>query len=395
MTRSDPGTGLESTPKSTICAARGALGEATLRTDRLTLRPQAIGDADVFHRLWSERDERVPAHRKLDAEGRPTVSDIATHIAGEKSAHSDLLTVVDRSTGDVHGYCGLIFEGNGSDDEPEIAFELLREVHGRGYATEAGRAVLAWASRAGYARAWASVWEWNIASRRVLEKLGFVDSCRDRAPSEHGRNILTVAVLSATLAAGRGAGSGMPDEQVIVVEHDDLSEPQLTALSELFDVEYSSDHGPWDPDRPYGYSPADVHTIVTQGETAVAHVGFQRRRIQVGTLEIAVAGTGGVLVHPAHRSSGVGRRVMSRAQSAMLDDDRIEFGYLGCREEVVPFYERTGWSRINAVERHASMTDPHATVTSAAGPILVFAAARGAQHQAWPDGDIDLRGTPW
>jgi len=41
---------------------------------------------------------------------------------------------------------------------------------------------------------------------------------------------------------------------------------------------------------------------------------------------------------------------MSHAQQAMRDDDRVSFGYLGCREEVVPFYERTGWSRVNAVE---------------------------------------------
>lgn len=184
-------------------------------------------------------------------------------------------------------------------------------------------------------------------------------------------------------------------EQLIVVEHVDLSESQVAAMSELFDIEYSSEHGPWDPDRPYGYSPADVHTIMLLGSTAVAHVGYQRRRIQVGTREITVAGAGGVLVHPAHRSGGVGRRVMSHAQSAMRDDDHVEFGYLGCREEVVQFYERTGWSRVHAVERHVSMTDPRVTVTSAAGPILVFAAVTGSQRHPWPHGDIDLRGTPW
>ncbi|MFJ2541761.1 GNAT family N-acetyltransferase [Microbacterium sp. NPDC087589] len=395
MNRSDPDIGLEPTPQLTIRAARGALGEATLRTDRLTLRPQEVGDAEVFHRLWGERDERVPAHRKLDADGRPTVSDIATHIAGAKSARSDLLTVADRSTGDICGHCGLIFEGNGSVEEPEIAFELLRDVHGRGYATEAGRAVLAWAVSAGFARIWASVWEWNIASRRVLEKLGFVDSGREMTPGEHGRNILTVAIHQETPATGRGAGILMPGEQLIVIEHGDLSESHVAALSTLFDIEYSSEHGPWDPDCPYGYSPADVHTIMFRGSAAVAHVGFQRRRIHVGTREIAVAGTGGVLVHPAHRSGGVGRRVMSHAQSAMRDDDHVEFGYLGCREEVVPFYERTGWSRVHAVERHVSLSDPHATVTSAAGPILVFAAATEPQNRPWPHGDIDLRGTPW
>lgn len=185
------------------------------------------------------------------------------------------------------------------------------------------------------------------------------------------------------------------NDRLVVVEHDALSGSQLAALSELFDSEYLADHGEWDPDRPYGYSPADVHTIVFRGPMAVAHVGFQRRRIQVGTREVGIAGTGGVLVHPSQRSGGVGRLVMSRAQQAMRDDERVEFGYLGCREEVVSFYERTGWSRVHAVERHVSMTDLDATVTSSSGPILVFPAATDGRDQGWPEGDIDLRGTPW
>lgn len=184
-------------------------------------------------------------------------------------------------------------------------------------------------------------------------------------------------------------------DHVNIVEHDALSESQSAALRELFDREYRAEYGEWNPDRPYGYSPADVHTIVFRGSIAVAHVGFQRRLIRVGAREVAVAGTGGVLVHPDWRSDGVGRLVMSNSQQAMRDDDRVSFGYLGCREEVVPFYERTGWSRVNAVERHVSMIDSNETVTSSAGPILVFAADSGADADRWPEGDIDLRGTPW
>lgn len=54
-----------------------------LRTDRLTLRPQEVQHAHVFRQLWTERDDRVPAHRQIDAHGHPTVQDIATNIAGE------------------------------------------------------------------------------------------------------------------------------------------------------------------------------------------------------------------------------------------------------------------------------------------------------------------------
>ena len=87
-----------------------------------------------------------------------------------------------KGTADVIGYCGLTIHGNGLPDEPELAYELLSAVHGCGYATEAGRAVVAWADEAGYRRLRAGVWDWNVASRRVLEKLGFREAGRVEAP---------------------------------------------------------------------------------------------------------------------------------------------------------------------------------------------------------------------
>ena len=79
------------------------------------------------------------------------------------------------------GYCGLVDTGRGADDEPELAFELLRRTWGQGYATEASLAVLDWARSSGHERLWATVWDWNTASRRVLAKLGFTETGR------HGR----------------------------------------------------------------------------------------------------------------------------------------------------------------------------------------------------------------
>jgi ribosomal-protein-alanine N-acetyltransferase len=165
----------------------------TLETDRLTLRPQRVSDAALYRQLWTERDVRVPPHRQIDIEGRPTEKDIAAQIRDEREAsRPGLLTVERKIQGDVIGYCGLVFNGNGSNDEPELAFELLRAIHNKGYATEAGWAVVRWAGAAGYRRLWATVWDWNVASRRVLEKLGFRDMGRGSPETVHGRSLLTV-----------------------------------------------------------------------------------------------------------------------------------------------------------------------------------------------------------
>lgn len=115
----------------------------TLETDHLTLRRQRVSDAGVYRQLWTERDVRVPPHRRIDLEGRPTE-------------------------------------------------ELLRAVHNCGYATEAGWAVVTWAGEAGYRRLWATVWDWNVASRRVLEKLGFRETGRVSSETVDGRSLLTV-----------------------------------------------------------------------------------------------------------------------------------------------------------------------------------------------------------
>ena len=151
---------------------------AELSTDRLHLRPWRASDAEGHRQLWTERDHRSP--RQLDAEGRPTVDDLR-HGMGEQATDAPLdlrLYAVERlGEGDFIGYCGLIV-GQADADEPEIAFELARRVHGNGYATEAARAVVAEAAAAGRHRLWATVRAWNAPSFRVLEKLGFHDSGR-------------------------------------------------------------------------------------------------------------------------------------------------------------------------------------------------------------------------
>lgn len=49
---------------------------------------------------------------------------------------------MNEDTAKVIGYCGLVIGGNGTREEPELAYELLRVAHGFGYAPEAGRAVV-------------------------------------------------------------------------------------------------------------------------------------------------------------------------------------------------------------------------------------------------------------
>jgi RimJ/RimL family protein N-acetyltransferase len=136
-----------------------------LETERLRLQPWAESDADEFRALQSERGN-----------GTPTIDHVRSLIAKQLAATAatgiGLLPIRRREEGDFVGYCGLIV-GRATLEEPEIAYELFRRAHGRGYATEAAGAVLAAAIATGRKRLWSTVRTWNAPSLRVLEKLGF------------------------------------------------------------------------------------------------------------------------------------------------------------------------------------------------------------------------------
>ena len=168
-----------------------------LRTDRLILRPQRAEEAAVYRQLWLERDLRVPARRRVDQDGRPTVEELAARLRKAEGPGEQLrlLAVELHETDHVIGLCGLLSDDDAPPDEPEIAYELLTSAQGNGYATEAAQAVVNWAREAGYRRLRADVWDWNTASRRVLSKLGFTETGPSGAATTHGQNLLATLDL--------------------------------------------------------------------------------------------------------------------------------------------------------------------------------------------------------
>lgn len=182
----------------------------------------------------------------------------------------------------------------------------------------------------------------------------------------------------------------MKRHSIEVLAHQDLTEADLRGLRQLFDNEYQ-EFGKWDPHLPYGYAPHDVHIMARIEGRVVGHVGWGRREITVGTETLAIAGVGGVLVSADARGMHLGSELMSWAAQSMRDRGRVAFGYLGCREQVVPFYESCGWTRIRARERSVGC-EGEPVVQEPGPPILVLPVA---PTEMWPDGDINLRGRAW
>ena len=82
--------------------------------------------------------------------------------------------VADRVTGQLIGHCGLNFVPEA--EEVEVLYALRTDRWGQGFATEAARASVRFGfEHADLARLIALAVPENIASRRVLEHLGFQD----------------------------------------------------------------------------------------------------------------------------------------------------------------------------------------------------------------------------
>ena len=139
-----------------------------LETARLVLRAPRIEDVKAIASLANDRrvaemTARMPhPYREADAEqfvARANASDIETAFA------------IALSDGTLIGGCGF---GKFRGDAPEIGYWLGVSYWGRGYATEAARALIDHAfTDHGYEKLVAGARVNNPASRRVLEKCGF------------------------------------------------------------------------------------------------------------------------------------------------------------------------------------------------------------------------------
>lgn len=92
---------------------------------------------------------------------------------GRYAMGAGLLGVVLRDSGTLIGDCGLVWQEVEGVQEPEIGYHVHREHQGRGYATEAARAVRDYAfGTLACDHVISMIRPENLASRRVAEKNG-------------------------------------------------------------------------------------------------------------------------------------------------------------------------------------------------------------------------------
>jgi len=153
----------------------------TLETERLRLRPQRVEDFDDSATLWSDPQ-------------------VVRYIGGRASTREECWSRVLRNFGlwPALGYGYWVIEERASDrfvgqagfadfkrdltpsfdGTPEAGWVLAPWSHGKGYASEAMRAALAWLDDAQHAHSVCLISPDNAASINVAAKLGYVEYAR-------------------------------------------------------------------------------------------------------------------------------------------------------------------------------------------------------------------------
>ena len=142
-----------------------------IETERLFLRPVERGDLDTVAR-WNTDPEHT--RHLMGVQTREQTQAAIERWLGHWEQHGfGMLMVVYKETGEVIGRSGPQYHRAWPDD-PEVGWGFDTAWWGRGLATEAGRASIGWAfGELGFERVVSITTEENVASRRVMEKLGF------------------------------------------------------------------------------------------------------------------------------------------------------------------------------------------------------------------------------
>jgi len=149
-------------------------GRLLFETERTRVRRLTPTDAVALLSVYGERELMVWV-----ADGEPLDREACeSWLAVTKSNYErrgyGMFLVESRATGELMGFVGIVHPGN--QVEAEVKYALLQPQWGQGLATEIVCATVAYGLETlGLAELISTVDEGHLASRRVLEKAGFVE----------------------------------------------------------------------------------------------------------------------------------------------------------------------------------------------------------------------------
>lgn len=142
-----------------------------LTTDRLVLRDPSEDDRSQLCALFVDPDFMVYTNDPCTQTS--ATARVDRMLANRAAAPFSKRPIIERASEAIVGYIGVApfeFEGR---PRLEFGYRLATSARGRGYATEAGRALLTEAGQRWQGTLMAMIDQSNNPSKRVIEKLGF------------------------------------------------------------------------------------------------------------------------------------------------------------------------------------------------------------------------------
>jgi ribosomal-protein-alanine N-acetyltransferase len=162
-----------------------------LQTERLLLRPLVEADVDALHIFWND-----PAVRRYLWEGKAISTEQVREVVADSERNFEVLGAgyfaveLLENPGELIGFCGYRrFEDS---EQPELLYGLLPEFWGKGFVTEAARAVLGMGfDSCRMRRVIASTDTPNQRSVQVMQRLGM---CFEERREYHGLDTVFYAL---------------------------------------------------------------------------------------------------------------------------------------------------------------------------------------------------------
>ena len=147
---------------------------SVIRSVRLDLREYGAGDAGLVRGLLAAGEDREALPPGAPSDPGEVAGWLADGVHRPRREGTGVhVMMLDRATGKIVGSIGL-FHADWEVRSAEIGYGVRRDERGKGYASEALRAVARWAlTDGGIQRAWLTANTDNAASVRVAEKAGF------------------------------------------------------------------------------------------------------------------------------------------------------------------------------------------------------------------------------
>ena len=130
----------------------------------------------------------------------------------------------------------------------------------------------------------------------------------------------------------------------------------------------------------------DWTVISYVGDNIACFYNIVLRKVTFDDTIFLVGGVNNVITSPEYRGRGLASRILSETEPFIFERLMCQFGLLLCSDELIPFYERLQWYRVNCPVHFQQLDGTHVWNANAM--------LRHKRDVLTPE-TIDLNGLPW